>query len=242
MKLYILAGGFGTRFAEMTDQIPKPMIPIGKWPILLHIMSHYSSFGIKDFVILAGYKADVIKEFFENGDGLLKCVENCWSVEVVDTGLDTTTAGRLWFVRDILPKTFMLTYGDGLSNVDLNKLYDTHHHSNLVATVTAVRPPARFGTIEFDLGIVTSFDEKNPQRTGWINGGFFCMNSEVIKFIPDPQTSLESLTMTSLVEARQLGVFPHEGFWHPMDTLRDQISLKEIYLSDRAEWNTEALR
>ena len=242
MKSYILAGGFGTRFAEMTDLIPKPMIPIGKWPILLHIMSHYSSFGIKEFVVLAGYKANVISDYFERGEGLAKCLENSWDVQVIDTGLNTTTAGRLWSVRDSLPETFMLTYGDGLSNLDLNELHKYHQNSNLIATVTAVHPPARFGTIEFESGIATSFEEKNPQRTGWINGGFFCINKQIVNFIKDPNSSLESLTMTSLVAARQLGVFPHEGFWLPMDTLRDQISLQDIYSNNRAEWDTGALR
>jgi glucose-1-phosphate cytidylyltransferase len=241
MKSYILAGGFGTRFAEMTDVIPKPMIPIGKWPILLHIMSHYASFGIKDFVVLAGYKAVAISDFFSRGEGLTKCLENSWKVEVVDTGLNTTTAGRLWFVRESLPETFMLTYGDGLSDIDLNKLYQAHQSSKLTATVTAVHPPARFGTIEFESGVATSFEEKNPQRTGWINGGFFCMNRDILKFIENPSFSLESLPMKSIVDARQLGVFAHEGFWHPMDTLRDQISLQEIFSNGGAKWNTEAL-
>jgi glucose-1-phosphate cytidylyltransferase len=241
MKSYILAGGFGTRFAEMTNLIPKPMIPIGKWPILLHIMSHYSSFGIKDFVVLAGYKAEVISDFFSRGEGLTKCLENSWKVEVVDAGLNATTAGRLWFVRNSLPKTFMLTYGDGLSDIDLNELLQTHNNSKLTATVTAVRPPARFGTIEFESGIATSFEEKNPQRTGWINGGFFCMNREILQFIADPNFSLENLAMKSLVKKRQLGVFAHEGFWHAMDTLRDKISLQEIYTNNGAKWNTKAL-
>lgn len=241
MKSYILAGGFGTRFAEMTDRVPKPMIPIGRWPILLHIMSHYSSYGTKEFVILAGYKAEILHQFFSEGEGKDICARNSWSVEIVDTGLNTSTAGRLWFVKDSLPDTFMLTYGDGLSNVNLESLRDTHAQSDLVATVTAVHPPARFGTIEFDDGIATSFEEKNPQRTGWINGGFFCVNKEIIKYIIDPLSSLESLTMVSLVKAKQLGVFPHEGFWHPMDTLRDQRSLEEIFLNKKAEWSTKAL-
>jgi len=197
VKSYILAGGFGTRFAEMTDRVPKPMIPIGRWPILLHIMSHYSSYGTKEFVILAGYKAEILHQFFSEGEGKDICARNSWSVEIVDTGLNTSTAGRLWFVRDSLPDTFMLTYGDGLSNVNLG--------------------------------------------TGWINGGFFCVNKQIIEYIVDPLSSLESLTMGSLVKAKQLGVFPHEGFWHPMDTLRDQRSLEKIFLNKKAEWSTKAL-
>ena len=160
MKSFILAGGFGTRLAEMTDHIPKPMIPIGRWPILLHIMSHYSSFGTKEFVILAGYKAEIMHQFFDEGEGKDICTRNSWSVEIVDTGLNTSTAGRLWFVRDSLPDTFMLTYGDGLSSINLESLRNVHAQSNVVATVTAVHPPARFGTIEFDAGIATSFEEK----------------------------------------------------------------------------------
>lgn len=241
MKAYILAGGYGTRFAEKTDNVPKPMIEIGKWPILIHIMSHYSSFQIKDFTILAGYKAQVIEDYFLYGNGVRLCKTNSWKVEVIDTGKDASTAGRLWAVRESLPDKFMLTYGDGLSDIDVSKLLKSHIDSNLTATVTAVRPPARFGTIDFSSGIVTSFKEKDSQRTGWINGGFFCFNRAIVDFIQDPSYSLESLVMESLVRERQLGVFPFEGFWHPMDTLRDHRFLSKIYQDRQFRWNTEAL-
>ena len=236
MKSYILAGGFGTRFAEMTDVIPKPMIPIGKWPILLHIMSHYASFGIKDFVVLAGYKAVAISDFFSRGEGLTKCLENSWKVEVVDTGLNTTTAGRLWFVRESLPETFMLTYGDGLSDIDLNKLYQAHQSSKLTATVTAVHPPARFGTIEFESGVATSFEEKNPQRTGWINGGFFVLRPSVIDRISDDLTVWEREPLEALANDGQIKLWFHKGFWQPMDTLRDKQMLEALWASGSSPW------
>jgi glucose-1-phosphate cytidylyltransferase len=241
LKVYILAGGFGTRFAEMTDRIPKPMISIGKFPILLHIMSHYSSHGMTDFTVLAGYKAAVIEEYFSRGEGRDITSRNLWNVRVSDTGEGATTAGRLYQVRDELPESFMLTYGDGLSDVNLKSLRDFHESSSALATVTAVRPPARFGTIEFDSGFVTSFREKDPQRTGWINGGFFCLSRDVVTSHLDPDFSLESHTMENLVKVRQLAVFPHEGFWHPMDTLRDQRSLSSLLLSNTSPWNTAAL-
>lgn len=241
MKTYILAGGLGTRISEKTDRLPKPMIQIGNFPILIHIMSHYHAYGIRDFSVLAGYKAAIIHDYFSAGPGKELCIKNSWNVDVIDTGPETSTAGRLWVVRESLPDTFMLTYGDGLSSINLLELLSVHNDSGCIATVTAVRPPARFGTIEFSAGIATSFKEKDPQRTGWINGGFFCMNRQILDFISDPLHSLESITMESLVEARKLGVFPFEGFWHPMDTLRDHRSLEEIFLKGNQLWNTKAL-
>ena len=149
MKAFIFAGGYGTRISELTDHIPKPMIPIGKWPILVHILSHYTKYGITDFVILGGYKQNIIRDFFESATGKELARKNSWSVEVLDTGEDTTTAGRLWAIRDKLPEEFMLTYGDGLANIDITELISTHERFYLIGTVTAFLPPARFGTIEF---------------------------------------------------------------------------------------------
>lgn len=241
MKSFIFAGGYGTRISELTESIPKPMIRLGKWPIIVHIMSHYSKFGIREFVILAGYKQSVIKKFFIHGEGRELARKNSWNVDVVDTGETTSTAGRLWAVRYSLPEVFMLTYGDGLANVDIDALVESHLHSGLIATVTAVRPPARFGTIEFDSGIVTSFREKDPQRTGWINGGFFCLRKDIIQYITNPSESFESLALESLALSRQLGAYTHDGFWHPMDTLRDMRNLSNIVASGRASWDTTAL-
>lgn len=225
----------------MTHRMPKPMIPIGKWPILIHILSHYTKYGVKDFGILGGYKQYIIKAFFESAVGQELARKNSWKIEVIDTGEDTTTAGRLWAVRDKLPEEFMLTYGDGLANIDITELFSTHKRSGLVGTVTAVRPPARFGTIEFQSGVVTSFREKDPQRTGWINGGFFCLERRSLEFISDSSLSFESTALESLTAAGQLAVYPHEGFWHPMDTLRDMRSLTDIYTSGRASWDVSAL-
>ena len=168
MKALILAGGYGTRLAELTDQIPKPMVPVGGFPVILHIMSHFSSYGVKDFLILGGYKVDYFQEYFA-GEGKRISARNGWSVEILDTGLETSTAGRLLKAKDMVEEQFLLTYGDGLSDVDVDKLISLHSHSKKIATVTAVRPPARFGTLEFQDGIVTSFSEKDPQKVGWIN-------------------------------------------------------------------------
>lgn len=241
MKTLIFAGGYGTRISEITDRIPKPMISIGKWPILVHILSHYTKYGIKDFVILGGYKQNIIRDFFDSTAGKELARRNFWNIEVVNTGEDTTTAGRLWVIRDKLPELFMLTYGDGLANVNVAELISTHERSGLIGTVTAVRPPARFGTIEFESGVVTSFREKDPQKTGWINGGFFCLNRSVIEFITDTSLSFESTALESLTAAGQLAAYPHQGFWHPMDTLRDMRSLVDIYSSGKASWDTSAL-
>ena len=240
MQAFILAGGYGTRFSEMTDLIPKPMIEIGGFPILVHIMSHYSSYGVTEFVILAGYKHQIIENYF-NSEGLGLVQRNLWSVQVIDTGLGTSTAGRLLSVSNILPKEFMLTYGDGVSDVDIHQLYAVHQSAGTVGTVTAVRPPARFGTIEFANGKVTSFSEKDPQKSGWINGGFFCFSREILDYINNRNISLESEPLTQLTSEGQLGVHPHEGFWLPMDTLRDQRSLQEIWTNGLARWNCAAL-
>jgi glucose-1-phosphate cytidylyltransferase len=167
MQVVILAGGFGTRLSEETDLIPKPMVRIGDIPILHHIMNYYSAFGHKDFVVALGYKANVIIEYFETTKNLEL------NINLVDTGLETSTGGRIKMLEDILDNEFMLTYGDGLSNVNIDELLEHHRRFGKIATVTAVRPPARFGTIETSNGIVTKFAEKDPQDAGWINGGFF---------------------------------------------------------------------
>ena len=241
LKCLILSGGFGTRLAEFTDQIPKPMVPIGKYPIITHIMSHYSSFGIKDFVVLGGYKIEKIREYF-GAAGAELAQRNSWNIEILDTGLETSTAGRLLKAQHAVNRDFLLTYGDGLADVDLQKLIRLHTSSNKSATVTAVRPPARFGTIEFQDDTVTSFSEKDPQKVGWINGGFFCLSASIFNYVKDSSLSFESQPMQLLVKNRELGVLPHEGFWHPMDTIRDRRVLEEIWHSGKAPWSTEALR
>jgi glucose-1-phosphate cytidylyltransferase len=230
MQVVILAGGFGTRLSEETDLIPKPMVRIGNIPILKHIMNIYSNFGHKDFVIAIGYKSEVIQEYFQeesNPD---------WNITLVETGLEASTAGRIKKLENQLHEEFMLTYGDGLCNININHLLEHHKKFGKLATVTAVRPPARFGTIEVSNGIVTKFSEKDPQDAGWINGGFFCLNKRICSFITDSTTSFESEPLNQLVAIEQLTAYEHHGWWQPMDTLRDKRSLEALWNSGEAPW------
>ena len=230
MQVVILAGGFGTRISEETDLIPKPMVRIGNIPILQHIMNFYSSFGHKDFVVALGYKAKVIVEYFEtNRNSEL-------NIKLVDTGLDTSTGGRIKLLKNQLDEEFMLTYGDGLSNVNIDDLLNHHKRFGKIATVTAVRPPARFGTIETSNGVVTKFAEKDPQDAGWINGGFFCLNRKVCEYISDSTTSFESEPLNHLVQIQELAAYEHNGFWQPMDTLRDKRTLEAVWEKGDAPW------
>lgn len=230
MQVVILAGGFGTRLSEETDHIPKPMVKIGDLPILHHIMNFYSSYGHKNFIIAIGYKAEVIQEYFE------KFSNNDWSIDLVDTGLETSTGGRIKLLEDRLDEEFMLTYGDGLSDINIDLLIDHHKKFGKIATVTAVRPPARFGTIEISKGLVTKFAEKDPQDAGWINGGYFCLNKKVCSFIHDLTTSFESEPLNSIVKIEELTAFEHYGWWQPMDTLRDKRTLENLWHKGEAPW------
>jgi glucose-1-phosphate cytidylyltransferase len=233
MQVVILAGGFGTRLSEETDSIPKPMVRIGGIPILQHIMNYYSSFGHKDFVIALGYKAEVVQDYFENFP------KNDWNLTLEDTGLETSTGGRIKSLEHRLDDEFMLTYGDGLSNVNIEQLLEHHKRFGKLATVTAVRPPARFGTIEISNSLVTKFAEKDPQDAGWINGGFFCLNKKVCSFIRDSTTSFESEPLNQLVALEQLTAFEHHGWWQPMDTLRDKRDLESIWNKGNAPWQAQ---
>jgi glucose-1-phosphate cytidylyltransferase len=230
MQVVILAGGFGTRISEETDLIPKPMVRIGNIPILQHIMNFYSRFGHKDFVVALGYKAEVIVEYFETNKN------SELNIKLVDTGLDTSTGGRIKLLESQLDEEFMLTYGDGLSNVNIDDLLNHHERFGKIATVTAVRPPARFGTIETSNGIVTKFAEKDPQDAGWINGGFFCLNRKVCEYISDSTTSFESEPLNHLVQVQELAAYEHHGWWQPMDTLRDKRSLEAVWEKGDAPW------
>jgi glucose-1-phosphate cytidylyltransferase len=230
VQVVILAGGFGTRLSEETDLIPKPMVRIGNIPILEHIMNYYSSFGHKDFVIALGYRAEVVQDYFENFP------KNNWNLTLVDTGLNTSTGGRIKSLEHQLDDEFMLTYGDGLSNVDIKQLIEHHKRFGRLATVTAVRPPARFGTIEISNGVVTKFAEKDPQDAGWINGGFFCLNKRVCDFIFDSSTSFESEPLNHLVKIQEFSAYQHHGWWQPMDTLRDKRSLESLLEKGEAPW------
>jgi glucose-1-phosphate cytidylyltransferase len=234
MQVVILAGGFGTRLSEETDVIPKPMVRIGNVPILRHIMNYYAKFGHTDFIVALGYKAEVIVEYFDQVS--LDEPDLSWKIQLVDTGLETATGGRIKRLEDLLDSEFLLTYGDGLSNVDLKALIDFHKRSGRIATLTAVKPPPRFGTIEISKGTVTNFAEKDPRNSGWINGGFFYLNRKVCSIIDGDQTSFESEPLNTLVEQGQLGAFEHHGWWQPMDTLRDKRTLEAIWKNSAAPW------
>ncbi len=233
MQVVILAGGFGTRLSEETDLIPKPMVTIGNIPILQHIMNLYAAYGHKDFVVALGYKAHVIVEYFKNNKN------SNWNIDLVDTGLETSTGGRIKKLKNFLDEEFLLTYGDGLSNVNIAELIEHHRRFGKIATVTAVRPPARFGTIEISNGVVSRFAEKDPQDAGWINGGFFCLNKKVCDYILDFTTSFESEPLNHLVEIQELSAFEHSGWWQPMDTLRDKRTLESIWSKGEAPWVIE---
>jgi len=233
MQVVILAGGFGTRLSEETDSIPKPMVRIGGIPILQHIMNYYSSFGHNDFVVALGYKAEVVQNYFENFP------KSNWNLTLEDTGLETSTGGRIKRLEHQLDDEFMLTYGDGLSNVNIEQLLEHHKRFGKLATVTAVRPPARFGTIEISNSLVTKFAEKDPQDAGWINGGFFCLNRKVCSFINDSNTSFESEPLNQLVALEQLTAFEHHGWWQPMDTLRDKRTMESIWNEGNAPWRVQ---
>ncbi len=253
MKAVILAGGLGTRIAEETHLRPKPMIEIGSKPILWHIMKIYSAHNVKDFIICCGYKGYLIKEYFANyilhsSDVTFDMANNRmevhqqkaepWRVTLVDTGEDTMTGGRLKRVADYLEgeDSFCFTYGDGVANVDISASIDFHYAHGKVATVTAVLPPGRFGTLSREGDSVHGFAEKPHGDCGWINGGFFVLSSKVISMIAGDSTVWEREPMAKLAHDGQLRAFEHTGFWQPMDTLRDKILLEELWVSGKAPW------
>ncbi len=217
MKVVILAGGKGTRISAYTKSIPKPMIEVGKKPIIVHIMQHYVKFGFKDFIVAAGYKQEVIKKYFKNNTF-------GWNIKIIDTGKHSMTGGRLKRVEKYLKKeeNFMFTYGDGISNVNLKKLLKFHLLKKKLVTVTAVRPPARFGEIVLNKNFVKSFKEKPQVTKGWINGGFFVANKKFFKFIRGDKEILEKKPLEIVSRKRQLLAFRHKGFWKCMDTPRDK--------------------
>ncbi len=231
MQVIILAGGLGTRLAEETDSIPKPMVRIGPHPIIRHIMNHFAEFGHTEFLVAAGYKVEILEEYFAS-----EILPEDWKVSVIDTGLETATGGRILRLKDLLADRFMLTYGDGLSDVDLNSLVDCHLTSGKLGTVTAVRPPARFGTLEILNGVVTKFSEKDPQDVGWINGGFFVLEKKFLAHIMNDQTVLEQEPLRRLSSEGQLSGYEHRNWWHPMDTLRDKRELEEIWKKGNPPW------
>ena len=252
MKVVILAGGLGTRLAELTGEIPKPMVPVGGKPILWHIMNHYAKFGYDEFVLALGYKAEIIKHYFLNYPSLnsdftfcMKTgdiewhnrVEQNWKVTLVDTGLNSMTGGRLGRLRSLLAdETFMLTYGDGLSNIDIAGLRNFHENNNKMVTVTTVHPGARFGELDIEKNEVLSFKEKPQTSQGWINGGFFVIEPAFLDLIASDDTILEKEPLERVASIGQLNAFKHEGFWQCMDTVRDRNYLEDLWAKGDAPW------
>jgi glucose-1-phosphate cytidylyltransferase len=252
MKVIILAGGMGTRLAEETEVKPKPMAEIGGRPILWHIMKHFAHYGLDDFCVALGYKGEVIKRYFldyprlsnnftvhlGSGDVMRRgpAVDD-WTVHLCDTGLHTMTGGRIKRLAPLLGReTFLMTYGDGVSDVDLARLVEFHQRHGKRATITAVRPPARFGSLEFDGDRVVQFSEKPQAGEGWINGGYFVLEPEVLDYIDGDETMWEREPLERLAAAGELMAYRHEGFWQCMDTLRDRKLLEELWQSGHAPW------
>ena len=227
MKVILLAGGFGTRIPEYTKTIPKPMIDIAGKPMLLHIMKHYAKYGFKDFYIALGYRGEIIKKFFNK-----KFFD--WNINLIETGKTTMTGGRLKRLKKYIGiETFMMTYGDGLSDVNLRKLLKFHKKNKKLVTLTTVRPPARFGALKFKGHRVSYFKEKAKLDEGWINGGFFVMEPEFFKFIKNDNTYLEREPLETVTKKKQLAAFKHEGFWQCVDTKRDKDKLDKILKSKK---------
>ena len=253
MKVVILCGGLGTRLREETQVKPKPLVTIGERPILWHIMQIYSYFGFNDFVLALGYKGEMIKQYFLNyhflesdfninlANGEIKHLnkhQKKWKIDLVDTGKDTLTGGRLRRLRSYLgDDTFMLTYGDGVSNVNIRQLLEFHRSHGKLATITAVHPVARFGEMQLEKNKVLDFKEKPQTQQGWINGGFFIFESGVLDYLQDDKTILEQNPLENLAHDQQLMAYPHEGFWYCMDTIRDVQMLESLWAMGSAPWN-----
>jgi len=232
MKLVIFAGGYGTRIAEKSDYIPKPMIKIGNKPILWHIIKYYSVFGFTEFIICGGYKIEIIKKYFNSQN---KQLDRSWKVKVINTGKKNNTGERLRRVAKYLKSTFCLTYGDGLSNVDVNKLIKFHKSNKSVATLTAVKPQPHYGKIIFKGNMVYKFQEKNQNNEPWINGGFFVCEKQIFKYVKK-NSVFESCTLPILSSKKKLSAYRHKHFWHCMDTLRDMRNLNSLWLLNKAPW------
>ena len=252
MKVIILAGGFGARLSEYTESIPKPMVTVGGKPILWHIMNTYAKFEHKDFYIALGYKSEVIKEYFlnyrtlnsdftvdlTNGDILAHQQDAVdWKVTLVDTGLNSMTGGRVKRMRDLIgDEPFLLTYGDGLANVDIDALVNYHKSHGKMVTVSAVHPAARFGELDINNNVVTSFKEKPQITQGWINGGYFVMEPKFFDLIEGDSTILEKEPLEKVAQMGELMSFKHDGFWHCVDTKRDRDSLEEMWQVGNPPW------
>ena len=231
MKVILLAGGLGTRISEETFDKPKPMVLIDNKPILWHLMNIFASQGFSEFVVAAGYKSEVIVDWAST-------IESNWSIKVLDTGLNTQTGGRIKLCMNLFPgERVLATYGDGLANIDLKRLIQFHNEHRSLATLTAVHPPARFGVVEAENGLVTHFGEKSQAKSGWVNGGFFVLDGEVASYIQSLNEPFETGAIPRLVDQSQLMAYHHEGFWHPMDTLREKQDLEKLARSQIVPWN-----
>lgn len=255
LPVVILAGGLGTRLREETDVKPKPMVEVGEYPIVWHIMKHYASFGCREFVICLGYKGEVIRKYFmdyalqrasitvdlssnnwkvHDGGG-----HEDWTVHLLETGAETMTGGRIGRASRFLGnRPFLATYGDGVSDVNIADLVDFHRASGRTATLTAVRPPARFGGLMIEDGVVCEFMEKPQIGEGWINGGFMVLQPEVAALLTADETILERAPLETLAQNGQLGAYQHDGFWQCMDTVRDLTYLRELWMSGQAPWKS----
>ena len=252
MKVLILAGGYGTRISEETDLKPKPMIEIGGKPILWHIMKIYSQYGFNEFVILLGYKGYYIKEYFANyylhqsditfdmQNGQMQVHNNTsepWKVTLIDTGIDTMTGGRIKRAKEFINnKTFLLTYGDGVSNVNIKELVEFHKKSKTKATMTAIQPAGRFGALDINSNLVNEFIEKPAGDGNWINGGFMVCEPDILDLIESDETVFEQYPLQALAKTGQLSAYKHHGFWQCMDTLRDKNYLNELWNNSKAPW------
>lgn len=252
MQVVILAGGLGTRLREETEFLPKPMVPIGTKPILWHIMKSFSHYGLDDFIICAGYKADVIRDFFlnyqtKNSDFTVKInstsslilhqeIIEDWTVTISDTGISTRTGGRIYKIHKYIDgDTFLCTYGDGLSDIDIGELLKFHYSHGKLATVSVAKPPSRFGVVDItDNNAVIKFKEK-PRADSWVNIGFFVFNVKIFDYL-DPESTLEDLPLSTIAKSGELMAFKHHGYWQPMDTFREMTILNELWSTGSAPW------
>lgn len=231
MKVVILCGGKGTRILEETKKIPKPMVSIGQQPIILHIIKIFQKYGFNDFILAAGFKKNILKKFFEKKSKNIK-------VKVIDTGINTMTGGRILRLKPYLfaEENFLMTYGDGLSDINIKKLIRFHNKHKKIATVTAVRPTVRFGELNIKNNLVIKYEEKPQAKAGWINGGFFVLNKKIFNYIKNDKTIFEKKPLESLSKKKELVSFKHNGFWQCMDTMREKLLLNKIWKEGKAPW------
>ena len=232
MELVIFAGGLGTRISEETDYVPKPMVKIGKKPILWHIIKYYSVFGFSKFIICGGYKINIIKDYFKN----FKKKNNTFNIRIINTGNKSNTGERLRRIKKYVSETFCLTYGDGLSNVNIDKLIQFHNKNKSIATLTAVKPTPHFGKLIFKGNKVAKFLEKNQKKENWINGGFFVCKKKIFNYLNKKNLIFESDVLCYLANNKKLAAYKHKDFWYCMDTLRDKRYLNSLWLSKKAPW------